>query len=374
MKKNILIFGHSYVTPFCDINNQYTKLFNKNDYEVTVVYLTGAPDESVRAKHCADHVIFLNSSKKSARGLKLAALKTMLALHREKNFQIVICHRYKPTYIMLWVARFMRIPVLFSIMHELGTLKNLSRKLMVRLLAQDNFVLAGVSNAVRDDLYRSNWGIPADRVITLHNSLDVDFLEPHILSKEQARQQLNLSPDDFVFGNIGRLAINKDQRTLIQAFAEIKDQCPRAKLIILGQGALEDELKNLAKSLNVQNDVIFAGFVPNAAYFAKAFDVFVSSSTQEAFGMVLLEAMLAKVPVIATRVNGIPEVVGQSGTLVAPKNSSQLATALLTAYQKNIEALEKWGENGYDRVIDYFSLTQFKRLFWMLPFFKKELA
>lgn len=367
MKKNILIFAHSYVTPFFEINNQYTKLFDQNNYVVTVVYLTGEPNDTVRAQHDANEVIFLNLSKKAARGLKFKAIKTMLSLSLDKKFVVVFCHRYKPTYIMLWVACFCRIPIIFSVMHELGTLGNPARRIMVRLLAQKNIFFAGVSNAVRNDLRGSLNKTLANRVITLHNTIDIDKVLPQLLTKEQARAELVLSSSDFVFGNIGRLALNKDQRTLIQAFANIKKQCATAKLVIIGKGILEAELKQLAASFGIAEDVIFSGFVPNAFRLTKAFDVMISSSTQEAFGLVLLEAMIAKTPIIATRVNGIPEVIDDSGILIDPKNTLQLANEMLKAYTMNTESLKTWGEQGYNRAIQHFSLTRFNEIFWGLP-------
>ncbi len=367
MKKNILIFAHSYVTPFFEINNQYTKLFDKKNHEVTVVYLTGEPSDTVRNQHGADHLIFLNLSKKSARGLKITAIKKMLALCRDKKFSVVFCHRYKPAYIMLWVARFCKIPIIFSVMHELGTLRNRFRKIAVRYLAQDNIFFAGVSNAVQQDLRQSLNDALKSRVITLHNTIDVDTVLPQLLTKAEARETLGISPNDFIFGNIGRLAINKDQRTLIRAFANIKKSCPTAKLVIIGKGALEEELKQLAISLQITNEVIFAGFVPNAFRLTKAFDVMVSSSTQEAFGLVLLEAMIAKTPVIATKVNGIPEVIDNSGILIDPKNTLQLASEMLKAYNMNTNARKCWGQKGYDRVIQHFSLARFNEIFWELP-------
>jgi len=372
MRKNVLLFGHGYGTQFIDISNQYTKLFDKNKHAVTVVYLVGEPDEAIRKRHLADQVIFLNSPKKSVRGLKIDAIKRMLALTREKNFEIVVCHRYKPTYVMLLVSRFHPIPALISVMHELGTLSSFARKILIAALAKDNILFAGVSNAVRDDLRQAIWRIPSERVITLYNMLDVDLTEPKLLSRKEARQQLDLPDDTFVFGTIGRLAKNKDQKTLIQAFAAIKNQCPKAKLIILGDGILEHELKQLTHSLHLQDDVIFTGYRNDAFSFAKAFDVFISSSIQEAFGRVLLEAMIAKTPIIATKVNGIPEVIGDSGILIDCNKPSELAAEMLKAYQMETSTLSKWGEQGYQRVNNQFSLKQFNEIFWQIPLIQKK--
>jgi hypothetical protein len=87
MRKTILILGHSYSTQFIDINNQYSQLFAQDKYEVTVAYLTGQADESIRKRHCAEHVLFLNFSKKSIRGrpsisyIAYAKKKNLLSLY-----------------------------------------------------------------------------------------------------------------------------------------------------------------------------------------------------------------------------------------------------------------------------------------------------
>lgn len=367
MRKNILIFGHSYATQFIDINNQYTKLFDHDKFHVTVIYLVGEENQQVRSQHCADEVIFLNSPKNSVRGLKLAAIKKILQLCHKKQFAIVICHRYKPTYVMLWVALFYKFTALFFIMHELGTLSSYSRRALIATLNKKNMIFAGVSDAVRNDLRKDIWRVNADRTITLYNMIDIDYTEANLLDRESARKQLNLSPEDFVFGNIGRLAINKDQKTLLQAFANIKQSAPKAKLIILGEGQLEQDLKQQVNLLRLNKDIIFTGFVPEGFRFIKAFDIFVLSSIQEAFGRVLLEAMIAKVPIIATAVNGIPEVIGQTGTLVEAGNTKQLAEAMLNSYQTLASVLSERGLQCYERAVKNFSLAKFNEIFWQLP-------
>ncbi len=370
MRKNVLLFGHGYATQFIDISNQYTKLFDQKNYEVTVVYLVGEPDEHVRKKHLADNVIFLNSPKNSTRGLKLFAIRKMLALQREKHFEIAVCHRYKPTYIMMWVSLFSKIPALFSVMHELGTLTSIPRKLLIAMLARDNMVFGGVSNAVRDDLRKSIWKIPSERVITLYNMIDIDLTIPNYFSRDIARKEFNVDENTFLFGTLGRLVVNKDQKTLINAFSKIKPQCPNAKLIILGEGQLEQELKLQVQELNLTHDVIFTGFIPDGYRFMKAFDVYISSSTQEAFGRVLLEAMLAKIPVIATKVNGVPEVVGDAGILIDAANADQLAKQMLELYQTSHSARTDLGEKGFERATQSFSLQCFNHIFWNLDIIK----
>jgi len=367
MRKAILIFGHGYATQFIDISNQYTKLFDPAKFEVTVAYLIGKPDEKIRQRHLAENVYFLNSSKRATRGLKMAAIKKMLQLQREKKFQIVICHRYKPSYIMLWVARFCQIPALFFVMHELKTLSSIPRRLIVAILMQKNMFFAGVSNAVRDDIRRDIWGVSAEQVITLYNMIDIELTEPTFLERNAARAKLNLPENSFVFGTLGRLVKAKDQQTLINGFALIKTQCPQAKLIIIGDGVLEETLCQQVKQLGLEKDIILTGYIQQGFCLLKAFDVFVLTSIKEAFGRVLLEAMVAKVPVIATRINGIPEVVGDAGILIDPQNPVQLANKMLAFYNMSKAELKQWADKGNQRTIRDFSMQRFNEIFWQLP-------
>ena len=364
MRKSVLIFGHGYATQFIDISNQYTKLFDPGKFEVTVVYFFGEPDEQIKQRHLAEHICFLNNSKRDTRGLKIKAIRQMLNMQREKKFQIVICHRYKPSYIMMWVAQFAAIPALFFVMHELKTLKNISRKLMVAALMRKNMYFAGVSNAVRDDIRRSIWGVPGERVITLYNMIDIELTRPVFLERSTARAQLNLSNDSFVFGTLGRLVKAKDQRTLIQGFAAIKAHCPLAKLVIIGEGVLEQALQEQVKELGLENNVILTGYLPQGFGLMKAFDVFVLTSIKEAFGRVLLEAMIARVPIIATKTNGIPEVVGDAGILIDPMDPVQLAEKMLACYRSSKNELEQWAQKGEQRAVQNFSLQRFNEVFW----------
>lgn len=367
MRKNILIVGHNYDTQFIDIYNQYTRLFDKNKYCVTVAFLTGQPDEDIRKRTLAENVIFLNQPKKNIRTLKIKAIKQLYAICSKHPFQIVICHRYKPTYIMLWVARKCKIPALIFVMHELKTMSPINRRFFVTCLARKNMLFAGVSNAVRNDIRKNLWGIPPDRIATLYNVIDVELTEPQLLARNEARRALSLSMDDFVFGHIARLAPNKDQKSLIQALSLIKPYCPKAKLLIAGDGDLEFRLKEQVSKLGLTHDVIFTGFLPHGFRYMKAFDCFVLSSIQEAFGRVLLEAMMAKLTIIATRVHGVPEVMGNAGILIQPKDSSGLAAAMKKVYKLSAEERHELGIKAYEQVITQFSIPKFHEQFWQLP-------
>lgn len=362
---NILIFNHSYEAPFVDVNDQFTQVFDKND-DVTVVYLTGEPNEDIRKRHATKNVIFLNYSKKAIAKLKWAPIKKMLALQREKKFDIVICHRFKPTYIMLWVAKFSPIPQLISVMHAFNAFHSFHRKCSLLLLAPKNLYIAGVSNAVRDDIRRDVWRIPKESIITLYNAINIEATEKEVETRNQARQLLNIPKESFIFGTMGRLVKEKDHASLIQAFSFIKRDMPNAKLIIMGKGKLELELKKQIQTLGLENDVSLIGFVPRSFRLIRAFDVFVFPSIEEPFGRALIEVMIAKIPIITTKVHGIPEVIGDTCTLIEAKNPVQLAEKMLEYYRMpKVEHAEQT-ERAYARVKTHFSIESFKEAFWKI--------
>jgi glycosyltransferase involved in cell wall biosynthesis len=373
-RKKVLILGHNDATQFIDIYNQYTQLFDQNQYAVTVAYLTNNPNPETIERTLTNDIIFLNIPKRNIRGLKIKAITTLLALCKEKKFDLIICHRYKPTYIMMWVAQFCRIPALIFVMHELGTMNMLHRKILTACLTRKNMLFAGVSNAVKNDMQQHLWGLPAKTVTTLYNSIDMVSSEQCFLSKSAARHALSLPDDAILFGNLARLAYNKDHATLIQAFSLLKPVCPLAKLVIIGDGQLEPALKEQVTSLGLNHDVIFTGYLPTAFRYLKAFDCFVLTSRQEAFGRVLIEAMTAKLPIIATRVHGIPEVLGDVGTLISAENSQACAAAMQKIYHLSAAERETLGNQAYQHVLAKFSLSAFHHAFWQQPLIKTMLG
>ncbi len=366
MRKNILILSHNYGTQFLESCNQYAHLFDSEQYDITVAYLSGSPNLDIKNTTLSQNVLFLDIPTKQLRGLKLAVIWKLLKLCRQKKFSVVICHRYKPTYIMLWVAQFCQFAAMIFVMHAPETMRSKARQWLVTHLMKKNMLIAGVSNSMQEDIRKDLPNLPAEQIITLYNILDYQLFLPQLLSRQEARLKLNLSENDFIFGNIARLVKDKDQKTLIKAFALLKNNCPNAKLIIMGVGKLESELKAQVHSLALEKEIIFTGFIDDGFRYMKAFDVFVLTSISEAFGRVLLEAMVAHVPVIAARSEGIPEVMGDTGILVDAADPDQLSAEMQKMYLTPPLELNILLEKSYQRMVDHFTLPSFKECFWNL--------
>lgn len=320
----VLQFCHGYDGPFLDCARQYASLFAGTEYKVTTVYLTGAPSVEVERGSASDEVVFLNYSSRDIRGLKLKAIGDIKRLVAGRNFQFCIAHRFKPIYIALLGSD---LPVI-GVHHGFGDYQRLSRKLFANCFRR-RLALLGVSNAVRDEIRACLPSWPAPRIETLYNRIDIAAVQAEQVSRESARDVLGLPANAWVVGNVGRLHPDKDQATLIRGFAQALPQLPAGSLLaIMGSGRLEAPLKALTDELGVNASVRFLGQVPHGRRYFKAFDVFALTSDHEPFGMVLLEAMVAGVPLLVTACGGAQEVVEGVGILFPLGDVERLAEGL----------------------------------------------
>lgn len=155
----------------------------------------------------------------------------------------------------------------------------------------------------------------------------------------EIRQELALSMDDYVIGSVGRHTWDKGFNTLISAVALAKKSIPNLKLLLVGNGPNHEELIELTYKYNIQDCVVFTGFRRDIPNMLAAMDVFSIPSWFEAFGNVTVEAMLARRPVIASRVGGIPEVIqnGINGWLVPSADIDALVEAIVNVYNNKVK-------------------------------------
>ena len=359
----VLQFCHGYDGPFLDCARQYASLFAGTRYKVLTVFLTGAPDPEVVSGCASDEVLFLDYRSKDIRGLKLRAIRDLRVIALSRPFALCIAHRFKPLYI---AALATTLPII-GVNHAFDVYQRWPRRLFAQAFRR-RLSLLGVSEAVRDDIRRCLPSWPAERIEALHNRIDVAQLQASQLSRVAARAELRLPANAWIVGNVGRLHPDKDQATLISGFAKALPRLPAGSVLaILGTGRLEDDLKDLAIELGVSQHVLFLGQVPEARRYFKAFDVFALSSDHEPFGMVLLEAMAAGVPLLATACGGAREVVEGVGVLFPLADDNALAQGLLHMAQLDATQRQACAQAMQARLLEQFSDEAITRRFWALP-------
>ncbi len=186
-----------------------------------------------------------------------------------------------------------------------------------------------VSEAVRQDMLVAGYRNDLIRVIS--SGVDTESFHPLNPSERDAiRTSLGLQADEFFLLAAGSLRRLKGYDLLFMAMNSVVRRYPRAKLFIFGDGADRSELLRLAGRLNLSASVSIRPAAPDIGRYMAAADLFVHPARHEAYGLVLAEAQAAGIPVVATRVGGVPEVVrdGKTGLLVQPEDSRALAGVL----------------------------------------------
>ncbi|MDL1962414.1 MAG: glycosyltransferase family 4 protein, partial [Deltaproteobacteria bacterium] len=149
---------------------------------------------------------------------------------------------------------------------------------------------------------------------------------------------INFCTHGFTIGSIGRLSKEKGYKYLIEALEILIEKGIDARLVIMGEGYERPFLENLISELGFSKKVLLPGYIDEANLYIPFFNVFVISSLTEGLPITLLEAMLSKVPIVASEVGGIPDVLinGDSGILVQPCKSEAIAEAIFRIYNDSI--------------------------------------
>lgn len=219
-----------------------------------------------------------------------------------------------------------------------------------------------ISEAVRRYMAGPALGLAAGKVHTVYYGIDAaPFAAVPDATAAAVRKGWGLADDAVAIGFVGRLVEQKNIETLLRGFALHAARDAAARLVIVGIGELENPLRQLAGELGIANRVVWAGFREDIAPVMRAFDIFALTSLYEGLGLVLLEAMAASRPIVATRVGAIPEVVvdGENGILVEPREPEALAAAFGKLGDAALRA--RFGEAGRQRVLREFVLAQMWR-------------
>lgn len=168
---------------------------------------------------------------------------------------------------------------------------------------------------------------PQKKRRVIRNGLDLSRFRADTRQRETVRRNYGITNDQILVATVGRLSKEKNQDLLIRAALRIAPYQPKLRFLIAGSGPEEAKLKELIRQKGGENNIIMAGQVDDIAPLYQAMDIFVLCSLTEGVPLTILEAMAARVPVITTRVGGIPEIIddNRSGILINSEDETALA-------------------------------------------------
>jgi L-malate glycosyltransferase len=288
-------------------------------------------------------------------GLDWGCPLRLARLFREQQVDVVHAHQYTPFFYGL-AARLRGPwrPILFT---EHGRHQpdypRPKRMLANRLFLSRRDRVVGVGEAVRQALIH-NEGIPGRRVGVLYNGIDVDAFGAAV-DRSAARRELGVGPDDFVLLQVARLDYLKDHATAVRTLARVVAQAPQVRLVLVGDGPERAGVEAQLHALNVTDKVRFLGTRADVARLLHGADAFLLTSISEGIPLTVIEAMAAGLPVIATDVGGLREVVddGVTGLLAPAKDDAALASHVLRL-AADADLRRAMGDAGRARAKRYF--------------------
>jgi sugar transferase (PEP-CTERM/EpsH1 system associated) len=202
-------------------------------------------------------------------------------------------------------------------------------------------------------------GFPYDGLMPIRNGVDINAFTPRPADKEAIRAEMGLELDPLYIGTVGNLRPVKNQTLLLQAAQQVCAKYRHVRVVIIGEGPLREQLMRTAEELGIQKQVRLLGARAEIPDLLNALDIFVLPSLSEGLPMSVLEAMACGLPVVATGVGGIPEVVvdGETGLLVPSQDVWQLVGALETLVQQATTRI-RFGQQGRQRAVEHFSLQR----------------
>lgn len=199
---------------------------------------------------------------------------------------------------------------------------------------------------------------PKEKLVIIYNGIRPE--DYAFLTKEEARRKLQITNDKFqIVGTIGEFTKNKGQEYLIDAFLKPELAKLPVKIFIIGFGEKKEILKEKILYYSLEDRVFLINNLPEASKYLKAFDIFILSSLKEGLPYVLLEAGLAEIPVIATNVGGIPEIIkdNKDGWLVNPGIVNELSVTIKKLSQDKTRQ-KNFAKNLNKKIINEFSFEK----------------
>lgn len=329
------------------------KMLNKEEFELKIICTHYRGEIPERIKDCGVEVIAVGKLKNIFDWEKH---KKVISVIRQFQPHIVHGAVFEGVTMATVSSVFCRVPVL--IIEETSDPQNRSWRgnLLMRLFSFFADAVVGVSHASTNYLIEK-LKISPKKVHLISNGVAIPR-EVSEKESEQLKTTLGIDAEKIIIGSVGRM-INDDTKRfsdLIKAFEILVRKGLNVHLVLVGDGPEKENYKRLVQQLNIEKSVTFEGYQDDTAKYYAIFDIFSLVSAHESFGLVLAEAMLSKVPIVATKVGGMQYIVDheKTGYLVEKQNIIEISQKMEILC--NSESLRKaMGKAGYEKAIENYT-------------------
>jgi glycosyltransferase involved in cell wall biosynthesis len=281
-------------------------------------------------------------------------------LLRREQAGLVQAHQYTPFFYAMTARLLYRRPPLLFTEHGRHFPDYPRRKRMIlnRLLLERRDRVVAVGRAVQRAVI-NNEGIPEERVAVIYNGIDLSPYRNGVPDGDAVRRELGFGSGDLVLVQVARLDYLKDHATAIRTMEQVVQAHTQARLLLVGEGPERGKIEKEIRERHLEANVLLLGQRSDVARFLRAADVFLLSSISEGIPLTVIEAMAAGLPVVATNVGGMSEVVeeGQTG-LLAPAGDAAALAGCVHRLAGQPELRRQMGRRGRERANGVFAESQ----------------
>jgi len=294
--------------------------------------------------------------------LDFATVRRIRDIIAIQGINLVHSHGYKSDVYALLAGRKLDIPLLGTSHHWTHQTRAVRLYEFLDGLTLRRFdAVVAVSQVIAGQLREA--GVPIDKITVIDNGIDLtpfNSAAPVLKSEQNAKDQL-------LIGTVGRLVEQKGMNYFLTAAKQLLKEFPNLTFVIVGDGPDLGKLQQMAKELRIENKVRFTGVRYDMANVYASLDVFALASIEEGMPMTLLEAMASRLPVAATAVGAVPQIVipGETGMLVKARDAAEMAQAI-AALLRDPALRERLGANGQRKVHERFSSQVMSQNYYQL--------
>ncbi len=306
------------------------KKIDKSEFQIDIIYSTDRNKNFIQESTGIFNKTIGLPIKRSASLTDISNIHKMRKIILENKYDIVHCHSTKAGFVGRLAAFISRHPNVIYSPHGFMFCDNrilIKRFLYLRMEKYLGYLtqkLIAVSGSERELAIQHNI-VPDKKIITLYNSIDPSEFDDFKYINRVPEKLKNGS--EIILGTVGRLYYQKDPITLIKSFKIINEKFPNTKLIMVGDGPLEQVCIKLINKLDLNSKIDLTGYQKNSKLYYKMFDIFMLSSHYEGLPYALLEAMSMGIPSVGTKVVGITDLINhrQNGIFSRRRRSQRLS-------------------------------------------------
>ncbi len=344
-------------------NTLYTlELLNRNKYEVFFACNMSGEyvDRALAIEYC--EIYDIKSMQRDVNPLRdIKTLIELTKLIRKEKFDIVHTHSTKPGVIGRFAAFIAGTPIIVHTVHGFpfhDYMNPVKRQVYIMIEKIMNFISTHLITVSTLNLKKIvDLGMaPAEKITNIYSGIDVDRFGKG--TKKDLHKELNLPDGTKLIGFIGRFSEQKSPLTFLEAIVQVVKEVKNCHFIFVGDGPKKNEMVAFAKEHKIDSFMSYLGYRHDVHEILHGLDLFALSSIYEGLGRSLTEALCCKIPVVATAVEGVPELVRHkvTGLLVEPRSPKEFAESLVFALNNPLE-MQMMAEAGYLFVKDNFQVS-----------------